>query len=155
MNRAKLEAAALYAEQNQSDCMVVVKDGAIIGEWYWNNTEPFDKVKSWSVGKSYAATAVGLAYDQGYIESTDQSVADFIPEWQGTDKENITIQHMLSMTSGLRFDMIEDNLMMAYAENMTERTLNYPLEKNIRVQHGSTTITRFRFQNPSFAMRQE
>ena len=109
--------------------MVVVKDGAIIGEWYWNNTEPFDKVKSWSVGKSYAATAVGLAYDQGYIESTDQSVADFIPEWQGTDKENITIQHMLSMTSGLRFDMIEDNLMMHYAENMTERTLNYPMEK--------------------------
>ena len=43
-----------------------------------HNTEPFDKVKSWSVGKSYAATAVGLAYDQGYIESTDQSVADFI-----------------------------------------------------------------------------
>ena len=36
VNRAKLEAAALYAEQNQSDCMVVVKDGAIIGEWYWN-----------------------------------------------------------------------------------------------------------------------
>ena len=108
--------------------MVVVKDGYIVGEWYWNNTEPFDRVKSWSVGKSHAATAVGLAYDLGYIESTDQSVADFIPEWQGTAKENITIHHMLSMTSGLRFDMIEDNLIMAFAENMTQRALENPLE---------------------------
>ncbi|MBM75608.1 MAG: hypothetical protein CMK59_09420 [Proteobacteria bacterium] len=128
MSSEILEQAALYAEENQSDCMVVVKDGYIVGEWYWNNTSPFDKVKSWSVGKSYAATAVGLAYDQGFIESTDQSVADFIPQWQGTEKEFITIQHMLSMTSGLRFNMIEDNLLMAYANDMTQRTLESPLE---------------------------
>jgi CubicO group peptidase (beta-lactamase class C family) len=128
MSSYYLEQAAQYAKENQSDCMVVVKDGNIVGEWYWNNTSPFDKVKSWSVGKSYAATAIGLAYDRGLIESTEQSVADFIPEWQGTEMENISIHHMLSMTSGLRFNLIEDNLLMAFSNNMTARALNNPLE---------------------------
>lgn len=129
MNSQKLEMAAQYAQMNQSECMVVIRDGNIVGEWYWGGTTPFDRVKSWSVGKSHASTAVGLAYDLGYIESVNQSVADFIPEWQGTQKENITIHHMLAMTSGLRFNLIEDNLLMAYANDMTERTLEYPMEK--------------------------
>ena len=42
------------------------------------------------------------------------------------------------MTSGLRFDMIEDNLMMTIWENMTD-VLGYPME-NIQVRHGSITI---------------
>ena len=54
-NRVKPDAVA---EQNQSDCMVA-KDGAIIGEWYWNNTEPFDKVKSWSVGNPMRQQQLG------------------------------------------------------------------------------------------------
>jgi len=128
MNSQKLQQAAAYAANNNSQCLVVVKDGKIAGEWYWNGTSPFDKVKSWSIGKSYASTVVGLAIDKGYINSTEDYISDYIEEWQGTQKESIRIKDMLSMSSGLRFDMIEDNLIMATAENMTARALHNPME---------------------------
>lgn len=126
-NAAKLEQAAMYALDNDSQCLVVVKDGKIAGEWYWNGTSPFDKVKSWSIGKSYASTVVGLAIDKGYIHHVEDYVSDYISEWQGTQKESIRIKDLLSMSSGLHFDLIEDNLLMAYASDMTARALNNPM----------------------------
>ena len=49
---------------NFSRCLVVIRSGSIVGEWYWgrNNGRRMDQdnpIKSWSVGKSYAATVWG------------------------------------------------------------------------------------------------
>lgn len=121
-----LEAAAQYAGSNQSQCMIVAKDGVIVGEWYWGITAD-TKVKNWSVAKSYAATVVGAAIDDGYLDSLDSPIADYVEEWQGTDKEAVSIHHMLSMSSGLRFGLFRDNVLMALAANMTRRALNNPL----------------------------
>lgn len=43
----------------------------------------------------------GRAIEAGFIESLDQSVADFIIEWRGTDKADITVRHLLGMRTGL------------------------------------------------------
>lgn len=128
LDPVKLELAADYAAQNDSDCMVVVRHGAIVGEWYWGSHAPFDKSKSWSVAKSYASTLVGLAIDHGFIGGVDDPIGEYIPELIGTDKEFISIHDVLSMTSGVRFDLIEDNLLMAYADDMTQRALDNPVE---------------------------
>ena len=128
MDSDKLQLAAEYAEENDSDCLVVVRDGAIVGEWYWGNHEPFDKAKSWSVAKSYASTVVGLAIDHGFIEGVDESIGKYIPELIGTEKEFISIHELLSMISGVRLNLIEDNLLMAFSNDMTKRALENPVE---------------------------
>ncbi len=49
---------------------------------------------------------VGLAVDNGFIESVHQSIFDYLPEYQhpNTDgKDKITIEHLLTMTSGLEW----------------------------------------------------
>ena len=109
-------------------CLVVARHGYIVGEWYWNGLELMDRIKSWSVAKSYASTVVGLAIDHGYINGVHDPIGDYIPELVGTDKEFISIHDVLSMTSGVRFNLIEDNLVMAYASDMTARALNNPVE---------------------------
>jgi CubicO group peptidase (beta-lactamase class C family) len=126
MSAQQLEAAAQYAGTKQSQCMIVAKDGVIVGEWYWGITAD-TKVKNWSVAKSYAATVVGAAIDDGYLDSLDSPIADYVEEWQGTEKEAVSIHHMLSMSSGLRFGLFRDNVLMALAGNMTRRALNNPL----------------------------
>ena len=126
VSASALQAAADYAGSKQSQCMIVAKDGVIIGEWYWDIT-PDTKVKNWSVAKSYAATVVGAAIDDGYIHSVDDPIADYIEDWQGTQKEAVTVDHMLSMSSGLRFGLFRDNVLMALSGNMTRRALNNPL----------------------------
>ena len=57
-----------------------------------------------SVSKSVVSACVGIAIDQGKIEGVDQSVFDFFPEYQEYntgEKAALTIEHLLTMTTGL------------------------------------------------------
>jgi len=59
-----------------------------------------------SVTKSITSACVGIAIDKGFIESVHQSIFDYLPEHQrlNTDgKDRITIEHLLTMTSGLEW----------------------------------------------------
>jgi CubicO group peptidase (beta-lactamase class C family) len=60
-----------------------------------------------SVGKSITSACVGVAVHRGFIESVDQSIFDYLPEHQHLNtagKDQITIEHLLTMTSGLQWD---------------------------------------------------
>ncbi len=58
-------------------------------------------VTSWSTAKSFTSVLIGMAIEQGAIQSTSQSASDFIDEWEADDRANITIQQLLDMRSGL------------------------------------------------------
>ena len=79
--------------------VLVSKDGYVIGERYADGTDGNTYGTSWSVAKSFYSAAVGIAIDEGAIESVDQQASDFLTEWQGTDKEDITIKQILQMRS--------------------------------------------------------
>jgi len=60
-----------------------------------------------SVTKSITSICIGIAVDNGFIQSVNQSIFDYLPEYQhlNTDgKKKITIEHLLTMTSGLKWD---------------------------------------------------
>jgi len=62
-----------------------------------------------SATKSFASALLGIAIDKGYIESIDEKVFDFFPEYSdmtvlAPGKKNLTIRHLLTMTSGLQWD---------------------------------------------------
>ena len=75
------------------------------GEWVaWDKTMLHD-VKS--VTKSITSTCIGIAIDHGFIESVHQSIFDYLPDHQHLNrggKDKITIEHLLTMTSGLAWD---------------------------------------------------
>lgn len=123
-----LAEAADYAAAHESNCMVVIRHGTIVGEWYWQDTTPTTQVKNWSVAKAVSATVVGVALERGDLDSVHQSAAEFIPEWQGTDHEAITLHDLMAMSSGLRFDMIADNVTMPLADDMTALAVAAPAD---------------------------
>lgn len=60
-----------------------------------------------SCTKSFTSTCFGIAIDKGYIKSVHQKIFDYLPDHQrynNDGKENITIEHLLTMTSGLAWD---------------------------------------------------
>lgn len=75
------------------------------GAWVdWDENEPHN---IHSVGKSITSASVGIAIDRGFIESVNQSIFDYLPDHQRfriEGKEAITIEHLLTMTSGLAWD---------------------------------------------------
>jgi len=62
---------------------------------------------SWSMAKSITHAAVGILVAEGRLDPAGPAP---VPEWRGTEKERITLQHLLEMRSGLRFveDYVDD-----------------------------------------------
>ena len=51
--------------------------------------------------KSIVSLLVGIAIDQGYIESVDQAVGDYLEEFSEGDLSKLSIRNLLEMSSGL------------------------------------------------------
>ena len=99
---------AVFDGDRATQGIMIVYKGMVIGERYAPGKTPQDRVTSWSVAKSLYASAIGIAIDEGWIQSLDDRVSDYITDWQGSDKEAMTIRHILSMRSGLT-PMVDDN----------------------------------------------
>ena len=78
-------------------------EGQNAGYWQdlYGDRDATSAVTSWSTAKSFTSVLIGMAIEQGAIESTTQSASDFIDEWEADDRASITIQQLLDMRSGL------------------------------------------------------
>lgn len=111
----KLAAVRDYAFQadHHTQSVLIIRHGQIAAEWYRDGVTKDSWATSWSVAKSYASALIGIAIDEGLIESVDQAVSTWIPEWNGTDNAKITLKHVLGMATGLdyteTYDFLGDN----------------------------------------------
>ncbi|MFC2105813.1 serine hydrolase domain-containing protein [Candidatus Bipolaricaulota bacterium] len=84
--------------------LLVIKNGFLIAEGYFNEGSTDQLSGRQSVTKSVTSALVGIAIDQGCLSSVDQRMIDFFPELAGQvvdpRKEQITIQHLLQMRGG-------------------------------------------------------
>jgi CubicO group peptidase (beta-lactamase class C family) len=117
LEHAPLQRASRYAQAMGSRCLLVVKDGKLVHEWYGPDHDADSLVKTWSVGKSVGAILVGLALKQGHIDGLDERVlpylrrleeqyGDELKTWEDSPKQEVTIRHVLNMTSELGSDGI-------------------------------------------------
>jgi len=117
---AVLQEMADAAESGGSSCLVVTRDGELVGEWYWRGTDASTQGEIFSATKSVTSALVGIAQDQGALDIDDR-VSDYVTEWQGTDSEDVTIRNILSNDSGREWDFVTDYVRMGIqAEDKTE-----------------------------------
>ncbi|MEM8889125.1 MAG: serine hydrolase, partial [Bacteroidota bacterium] len=60
-----------------------------------------------SISKSVVSDCIGIAVQRGLIDSVGQNVFDFFPEYiqyKTGLKENLTLEHLLNMSSGLKWN---------------------------------------------------
>lgn len=91
-------------EALQTTAFVVIKNGALYQEEYWDGYSDSSLSGSFSVAKSITSLLIGCAIKEGKIKSVDQPVGDFIPSFNQGKKAAITIRHLLTMTSGTDFE---------------------------------------------------
>ena len=80
---------------------ILIKGNNIIAEYYADGYNENDLVTSWSVAKSFSSTLIGIAIDEGYINSVDDSIALYLPEWKTKPQANISLKYLLGMRSGM------------------------------------------------------
>lgn len=91
-------------EESNTTAFVVVKDGKVYYEKYANGIGAGDLTQIFSVTKTIITTTLALALEDGYIESLDQPVSDFIPAFKEEGLNKITLYHLAQMQSGLNYD---------------------------------------------------
>ncbi|MWV45520.1 serine hydrolase [Paenibacillus sp. HJL G12] len=83
--------------------VVVVRRGSIAYEKYFHGFGPEDPQDVTSVTQGIISALIGIAIDQGHIQSVDQKIIDFFPEAapRASDllKRTLTIKHLLTMTA--------------------------------------------------------
>jgi CubicO group peptidase (beta-lactamase class C family) len=90
-------------EQYKSTAFLVIHKDSILFEKYWEGTDETTVTNSFSMAKSMTGSLIGVAIREGYIQSVDQKVGDFLPEFKEGKGAELTIKHLLQMASGIPF----------------------------------------------------
>lgn len=94
-----------FLDERDTKSFIVLKEGRIVLEWYFDEFTQ-DSIWYWaSAGKSLTATLIGIAQEEGLL-SIDDPTSDYLGTgWTQLTPEQesqITIRHQLSMTTGLQ-----------------------------------------------------
>lgn len=93
-----------YMAQGRYASLVILHNGKIRLEKYAMGFDAGGRWTSFSVGKSFTSTLVGAAIKDGYIASTDDKVSDYIAGLSGSPYDDVTIEQLLTMTSGVEWN---------------------------------------------------
>ena len=103
-NKSSLSAEHLkYMESMKSIAFLVIQNGEILHEQYWQGFGSSSYSGSFSMAKSYISALIGIALDEKKIASLDQTLGELIPEYAHEGRADISIRHLLTMSSGLDY----------------------------------------------------
>jgi CubicO group peptidase (beta-lactamase class C family) len=111
-NQSQVQPLLDYLEMKNTKGFIILHNGKIVIENYFNGHSATDAWYWASAGKTLTATVTGIAEQEGYL-NINNKVSDYLGTgWTSAPlaKENlITNKHLLSMTSGLN-DALGDNI---------------------------------------------
>ena len=90
-----------FLEEQPLMGLLVLRDGARVLEHYAPDHGESSRWISFSVTKSVTALLVGAALADGFIQSLDDRVTDYLPRLRGSAYDNVSIENLLQMASGV------------------------------------------------------
>jgi CubicO group peptidase (beta-lactamase class C family) len=122
-----------FLEENDTQAFIVIQDGTVVYEHYFNNTKRDSIVTSFSAAKSFDSALIGIAMEEGYIHSVDDPITMYLPEMGERDPRfhGITIRHLLLMASGLEY--VEFRPLLFNSDDIL--TSYYPDQRKISLEN--------------------
>ena len=93
-----------FNERTNTNALLILKDGKIVREIYRHGSTPETRFISFSTGKSFTSTLVGMAIEDGYIDSVDEPLTNYLPALIGSAYDGVTIKDALQMSSGVEWN---------------------------------------------------
>jgi len=104
-NKTPIPAEYLSAiESSNSIAYLLIKNDSIRVEKYWSGYGDTSVTNAFSIAKTLIGMLVGIAIEEGKIESVEQKVGDFLPAYKEGRASDLTVKHLLTMSSGINFD---------------------------------------------------
>ncbi len=121
---------AVFLERTNATAFIVLHGDRLLYEAYFNGSSRDAIQGSFSAAKSFTSSLVGIAIEEGFIENLDDPVTRYLPELLERDPrfEQITIRHLITMRSGLRWDRsgsnpFSDDFLTYYSPDLRETAL--------------------------------
>ncbi|MCE2398103.1 MAG: serine hydrolase [Gemmatimonadetes bacterium] len=125
--------------------LLVVKNGRLVVEEYFGRAGPADLHDMRSVTKSVVSALTGIVIDRGYVGHVDSPIGGFLDSLVSDlepEKAAITVENLLTMTSGLEWD--ESGGFGDYSEWIrSDDHIGYLLDKPLVAEPG----TRFTYNS--------
>ncbi len=139
----------LYREARKLDnlySLLVIKNGFIVAEGYFNGKSVYDASSTASVTKSITSALTGIAIREGFITGKNQKMKDFFSEidWKSTDpgKSEITVEQILQMRSGYPWEEVDGYLNTLFnTTNWIPLLSQFPLMHNPGTEFGYSNFT--------------
>ncbi|MBN8947638.1 serine hydrolase domain-containing protein [Rhodanobacter sp. UC4437_H4] len=93
-----------YMSEHHLAGVMVLQHGRIRIQRYAPGFGPAQRWTSFSVAKSVTSTLLGIALRRGDIHGMDDTLETYIPQLRGTAYAKVTVQQLLTMTSGVRWN---------------------------------------------------
>jgi CubicO group peptidase (beta-lactamase class C family) len=93
-----------YLQEHNTVAFLIIRNDTIQYEAYFDDYSDERIVPSFSMAKSVTSILIGCAIAEGYIDSVGESITRYIPELKENGLENVTIRHLLQMTSGIEYN---------------------------------------------------
>ena len=87
-----------------TDGLMILKDGEVHYENYWNENKETSRHIIWSVSKSFLSALVGIALDEGLIEDINDPIIKYLKDFKDTGYKGVSIKNLLQMSSGIEFN---------------------------------------------------
>ena len=118
-----------YLREQRTTGLLIIKNGDIIFEGYQYARDEAMQMRSFSMSKTIIALLIGVALENGVIQSLDDVVAKYYTALDHSAFGKTTIRNLLQMSSGVRF--LED---YSFDRNTDFIKLNQQLSNN---KHGA------------------
>ncbi len=138
--------------KNQTTAFLVVQNGKLLYEKYWEGFDQDSYCNSFSVSKSIVSLLIGIALKEQKIKSIEDKVATYLPQWkENNENPQLTIKHLLTMSSGLDWNEnmtpFSDLSKAYYGENLEKPTYNQDFEQEpgflFEYKSGNTQLLAF------------
>ena len=123
-----IEAAIKFSEKMESHALLIYQNDEIILEKYFDDYNAETISDTQSMHKTVLAMMVGIAIDEGIIESVNEPASKHLIEWRDDSRNQITIKHLLQQSSGLdypefSFHPLSEFNQLMLGEDVTKMTL--------------------------------
>jgi CubicO group peptidase (beta-lactamase class C family) len=122
-----------FLVQTDTVAFLVIKDDFLLYEGYFNGYRHNSTVTSFSIAKSFVSALIGIAISEGYIRNVEDSISKYLPELLKKDSryQNITLRHLLTMSSGIRYEEYRlpwsDDAATYYAPDLRAVAISSPI----------------------------
>jgi CubicO group peptidase (beta-lactamase class C family) len=102
-NKTKKVLLDEFLQSNGTTAFIIIKNDTILYEKYFNGFARSSMITSFSISKSFLSALLGIAIEEGHIKSVDEHVTDYIPELKERGFQDISVRHLLGMSSGIKY----------------------------------------------------